>query len=133
MSNLQLVTSEVEETPSTDRSLRIRRSLQRDRLITFRESSLDLLTGTESSTVLNESSAPDSMQAEDLELPAELKRFLDMARLDAMDDQGYYVDYDRLKKSAVYHEYRQECSPRLGFFDPGSLSSNEERTKSPKR
>jgi hypothetical protein len=128
MSNFQLVTSEVEETPSTERSLRIRRSPQRDRLINSREFIIDLITGTNSIAILNDIGLSNSeVNQEGLELTAELKRYLDMARIDAMDDQGYFVDYDRLKMSPIYAEYRQECSPRLGFFNPGSLSSDDER------
>lgn len=128
MSDVQLVTSKAEDSSSANGSLRIRRSPLRDRLINFRESFLDLITGTDSLSVLNENNAPDTIiREEGLELTAELKRFLDMARVDAMDDQGYFVDYDRLKESPVYLEYRLECSPRLRFLDPGSLSSVEAR------
>lgn len=128
MNDLQLVTSEAKDSPSADRSLEIRRSPQRDRLINYRESILDLITGTNSLIVLNELNAPESMvKQEGLELTAELKRFLDMARMDAMDDQGYFVDYERLHNSPIYNEYRQECSPRLVSFDPGMLNTVEER------
>lgn len=128
MSDLQLVTSEAKGTSPVDGSLENRRSPQRDRLINSRESILDLITGTNSLTVLNETNASNSIEKEEgLELTAELKRFLDMARLDAMDDQGYFVDYERLHNSPIYTEYQQECSPRLGFFDPESLSTIEER------
>jgi hypothetical protein len=123
-----LITSKAQETSSADGSLKNRRSLLRDRLINSRQSFLDLVTGSDSSAVLNEINQAGSGEIEEgFELAAELKRFLDMAKLDAMDDQGYLVDYDRLKKSQAYNEYRQECSPRLGLFDPESLSSPEER------
>jgi hypothetical protein len=128
MSDLQLVTSEGKDAPSADRSLKIRRSPRRDRLIKFRESILDLITRTDPLAVLNKINSSDSIVKEaGLELTAELKRFLDMAKIDAMDEQGYFVDYARLQKSPVYDQYRQECSPRLGFFEPGTLSSDQER------
>lgn len=128
MSDLQLVTPKAEGTPPADRSLNNRRSPLRDRLINSRESVLDLITSTDPSSVLNAINLPGSgIREEGLELTADLKQFLDMARLDAMDDQGYFVDYDRLKKSSIYDEYRQECSPRLRFFDPGLLASDEEK------
>jgi hypothetical protein len=122
------VASKAEENPVADGSLKIRRSPQRDRLINFRETILDFFTGTDPLTVLNNINGSDSIVKDPgLELTAELKRFLDMAKIDAMDEQGYFVDYARLQKSPVYDEYRQQCSPRLGYFEPGSLSSDEER------
>ncbi len=128
MIGVQFMTSKAEETSSADGSLKTRRSPLRDRLVSFRESFLDLITGSDSSAVLNEINLAGSGEIEEgFELAAELKRFLDMAKLDAMDDQGYLVNYDRLNKSPTYNEYRQECSPRLVLFDPESLSSTEER------
>ena len=127
MSGLQFTTSNAKDSPSGEGSLDIRRSPWGDRLIDFRESVLDLITGT-APHVLNELGDSNSLNKETgLEITAELKRFMDMAKISAMDEQGYFVDYALLKESQPYLEYRQKCSPRLRYFDPGTLSTPQEQ------
>ncbi len=127
MSGLQFTTSNAKDSPSGEGSLDIRRSPWGDRLIYFRESVLDFITGT-APHVLNEVGDSYSLNKETgLEITAELKRFMDMAKISAMDEQGYFVDYALLKESQPYLEYRQKCSPRLRYFDPGTLSTPEEQ------
>jgi len=127
MSGLQFVTSNAKDSPYGDGSLDIRRSPWGDRLTELRESVLDLITGT-SPQVLNELHDSNSDKKETgLEITAELKRFMDMAKISAMDEQGYFVDYDLLQESQPYLEYRQKCSPRLRYFDPGTLSTPGEQ------
>lgn len=127
MSGLQITSSDVKHSPSGDESLDIMQPLWLDRLIEFRESVLDLITGT-GTKVLNEFDHLD-LEDEDpgLGITAELKRFMDMAKANAMDDQGYYVDFGLLQESQPYLEYKQKCSPRLRYFDPETLSTPEER------
>lgn len=105
-----------------------RRSSWTDRLVAGRDSFLDLVTGTKPHMVLNEGD-PDhpALLAADSELTADLKRFMDMTKVEAIDEQGYNVDYQRLKESPAYLEYRQSCSPRLRNFDPAVLTSREEK------
>lgn len=62
-----------------------------------------------------------------MDLPAELKRFLDMAKSQAMDETGQSVDYESLRGSRLYGEYRQSCSARLRYFDPQQLNSRGEK------
>lgn len=127
MSGLQITSSKVKEPPSGDGLLSIRRSSQRDRLIKYRESVLDLLTGT-GKQVLNESDHLSlGGEKPGLGITAELKQYLDMAKTSAMDEQGLSVDYDLLRGSQAYLEYQQKCSPRLRYFDPETLSTPEER------
>ncbi len=127
MSGLQFATSNAKDSPSGEGSLDIRRSPWGDRLIYFREFVLDLITGT-APHVLNELGDSNSLNKETgLEITAELKRFMDMAKISAMDKQGYFVDYALLKESQPYLEYRKNCSPRLRNFDPGTLSTPEEQ------
>jgi hypothetical protein len=127
MSGLQFTTTNTEDSPSGVGSLDVRRSLWGDRLIELRESVLDLITGT-APHVLNEPDDSNSdLKETGLGITAELKRFMDMAKINAMDERGYYVDYDLLQESQPYLEYRQKCSPRLRNFDPETLSTPEEQ------
>jgi hypothetical protein len=102
------------------------RSTWIDRLVISRESFLDLITVAKSHTVLNESeSAQPDLPGVDI--TADLKRFMDKVRSEAIDEQGLNVDYGKLKESPVYLEYRQRCSPRLKKFDPAQLTTREEK------
>ncbi len=87
MSDLESLDSKPKDSPSPNESSQIRRSPWGDRLIWFRESVLDLITRTNPAEVLNMSDdhVPISKEA-GKELPADLKRFIDMAKIDAMDD-----------------------------------------------
>lgn len=127
MRGLQITSSNAKDSPSRDGSLEVRRSLLGDRLIELRESLLDLITGT-GSQALNDF---EHIIIEDGDpgqgITAELKRFMDLAKTSAMDEQGFLVDYDLLKGSQPYLEYRQKCSPRLMYFHPENLSTREER------
>jgi hypothetical protein len=128
MSGLQSVTSNAKETASGDRSLEIRRSSHGDRLINFRQVLLDLFTGTDSLNVLNQNNDLVLVSKEaGLELTAELKRFIDIVKIEAMDEQGKFVNYDLLEDSQAYLEYQRQCTPRLRFFDPYLLSTPEEQ------
>lgn len=128
MSDLGSLYSKPEDVHSSDESLPIRLSLWEDRLIGFRESVLDLVTRTNLWDVLNVSKDQvQRLKAADKELPAELKRFIDMAKIDAMDPEGLSVDYDALRNSPIYSEYRNSCSPRLSHFDPQILTSRQEK------
>lgn len=99
-----------------------------DRLVKGRESFLDVITGTNSRVVLNAGEpARTGPFSEGADLTAELKRFMDIVRSGARDEQGLNVDYRQLKGSPVYLEYRQSSSPRLKNFDPAQLTSREEK------
>ncbi len=96
-----------------------------DRLVSGREKFLDLITGTDSQEVLNSNwSTPAELFPSDANLSAELKRFMDMVKDEAFDDNGYNVDYLKLRQSAAYREYRQKCTPRLREFDLTSLTNH---------
>jgi hypothetical protein len=125
MDGLHYVSADSENESTTDIT---RRSSWTDRLVAGRDSFLDLVTGTKPHMVLNEGD-PDhpALLAADSELTADLKRFMDMTKVEAIDEQGYNVDYQRLKGSPAYLEYRQSCSPRLRNFDPAVLTSREEK------
>jgi len=128
MNGLQYVNADSDKELSTGESLATRRSPWTDRLVAGRETFLDLITGAKSQAVLNEG-APGQpvIQAADSDITADLKRFMDMAKIGAIDEQGYNVDYQRLKESPAYLEYRQSYSPRLQHFDPVVLTSREEK------
>ena len=105
-----------------------RRSVWTDRLVAGRESFLDLITGTQRNVVLNEGAPEQSNLTEvDSDITADLKRFMDMTKIEAIDEQGYNVDYKQLKDSPAYIEYRQSCSPRLKNFVPSLLTTHEEK------
>lgn len=125
MDSLQFVSADSENESTTDIT---RRSSWTDRLVAGRDSFLDLVTGTKPHMVLNEGD-PDhpALLAVDSDITADLKRFMDMTKVEAIDVQGYNVDYQRLKGSPAYLEYRQSCSPRLRNFDPAVLTSREEK------
>ena len=128
MRGLGSVFSNPKDAPSTSESLQIRRSPWGDRLIKSREAILDFITGTNPDEILNEFDNPDQLPRNaGVEITGELKRFMDMAKISAMDEQGTFVDYDELRDSPPYLEYRQSCSPRLRYFDPGLFSSPEEQ------
>jgi len=99
-----------------------------DRLVPGRELVLDLITGTHVQAVLNKYHKEQPViQAGDADLTAELKRFMDLVKVEALDRAGYSVDYQHLKESEAYLEYRQHGSPRLRNFDPEVLTSREEK------
>lgn len=128
MSDLQFMTSSAKKSPSSDGSLEIRRSPQRDRLINLREYFLDLITGSDPNYLLNQVIDSKSIIKDNgLEITADLKRYMDMAKIDAMDESGRFVDYGLLKNSPPYLEYRSACTPRLNFFDPVRLSTPQEQ------
>jgi hypothetical protein len=128
MSGLQFMTTNAKESSSSDGSLEIRRSLWGDRLIDFRESFLDLITGSDPHHVLNQITDSNSIIKDTgLEITADLKRYMDMAKIDAMDEGGRFVDYGLLKECPPYLEYRSACTPRLNYFDPATLSTPEEQ------
>lgn len=125
---MQSVYSSPKEAPSAEESLAIRRSPWGDRLIRFRESALDLITRTDPAEVLNVGDNSDHISQEaGKELPGELKRFIDMAKIDAIDESGFTVNYESLRSSPPYNEYRNACSPRLMYFDPQLLATREEQ------
>lgn len=128
MNGLNSLYSDQKGITSVKESQNIREFPVRDRLIKVRESILDLITGTNPEEVLNEVGESNgiSMSA-GIEITGELKRFLDMAKINSMDEQGLQVDYESLRASQPYLEYRQSCSPRMRNFDPGMLTSREER------
>lgn len=128
MTRLESVFSESADRPVNPENSLIRRSPWGDRLINIRERFLDIVTRSESDQVLNQAHDPAALAKETgIEITAELKRFMDMARLEAIDGQGLAVDYQHLQTSPAYLEYQQSCSPRLRTFDPGDLTSREER------
>ena len=128
MSGFGSVYSNPKDAPSTSKSMQIRRSPWRDRLIRSREAVLDFITGTNPNEILNQIDNPDQLPRNaGVEITGELKRFMDMAKISAMNEHGTFVDYDQLRDSPPYLEYRQSCSPRMAYLDPGLLSSPEEQ------
>jgi hypothetical protein len=128
MSGLRIETRVSEDGSSNDQSHATRRSPWTDRLVARRESFLDLITSTQPGAVLNEGETGlPANQAVGSDLTADLKRFMDMTKMEAIDEQGYSVDYKRLKESPAYREYRKRCSPRLRDFDPRMLSTRDEK------
>ncbi len=74
-------------------------------------------------SVLNHGPAPAGSM---LPVAADLNRIVHAMEIEAYDVQRGGVDYDRLRHSPSYAEYR-ECARRLQSFDPASLSCREER------
>lgn len=114
MSGFGSVYSNPKDAPSTSESIQIRRSPWRDRLIRSREAVLDFITGTDPEEILNQIDNPDQLPRNaGVEITGELKRFMDMAKISAMNEHGTFVDYDQLRDSPPYLEYQQSCSPRM--------------------
>jgi hypothetical protein len=125
---MQSVYSSPKEASSAAESLVVRRSPWGDRLIKIRESVLDLITRAGPAEVLNVGDNSDHISREaGKELPGELKRFIDMAKINAIDESGFTVNYESLRSSQPYNEYRNSCSPRLRYFDPQLLTTREEQ------
>ena len=97
----------------------------KDSLIQARNGFLDRVTGVKPDQVLNAAPYQPS-QTESIDLAAKLKMAMDEFKIAAMDEDGYQVNYARLRESKVYAEYRDFCAPRLRFFDPSALSGRDE-------
>ncbi len=97
----------------------------KDSLIQARNGFLDRVTGVKQDQVLNAAPYQPS-QTESIDLAAELKMAMDEFKIAAMDEDGYQVNYARLRESTVYAEYRDFCAPRLRIFDPSGLSGRDE-------
>lgn len=94
-------------------------------LIRARNGLLDRITGVKPDQVFNAAPYQPS-QTESIDLAAELKMAMDEFKIAAMDEDGYQVNYARLRESKAYAEYRDFCAPRLRFFDPAALSGRDE-------
>lgn len=96
------------------------------RLIKMREKILDRMTGVPSNQVLNPY-VGDIPHNPGTEPAAELKKALDKMKIEAMQAGGAAVNYDLLRSSPAYIEYRKVCSPKLRGFDPDSFSTCQEK------
>ncbi|MFC2054675.1 DUF547 domain-containing protein [Chloroflexota bacterium] len=97
----------------------------KDGLIQARNGLLDRITGVKSDQVLNATPYLPS-KTESTSLAAEVKMAMDEFKIAAMDEDGYQVNYARLRESKAYGEYRDFCAPRLRFFDPAALAGRDE-------
>lgn len=96
-------------------------------LIHVRDNFLDFIFGVNRNQVLNSANGTFLKKANKPDLAGELKRALDEIKAQSIDEQGSKVDYASLRASAVYNEFRHECSPKLREFDPGSLDDRDEK------
>jgi hypothetical protein len=96
-------------------------------LIHVRDNFLDFIFGVNRNHMLNSANGTFLKKANKPDLAAELKRALDKIKAQSIDEQGSKVDYASLRGSAVYNEFRHECSPKLREFDPGSLDDRDEK------
>jgi hypothetical protein len=128
MSDSRSIYSNPKDSPTTNEARQTRRSPWGDRLIVIRESVLDYVTRTNPDEVLNRADNVPHIPGEaDKELPAQLKRFIDIVKIDAMDEYGLNLDYETLRGSSAYAAYQKSCSPRLKHFDPQILTSKQEK------
>jgi len=97
----------------------------KDGLIRARDGLLDRVTGVTPDQLLNAAPYQPS-QTESIDLAAELKMAMDEFKIAAMDEDGYQVNYARLRESKVYAEYRDFCVPRLRFFKTSALAGRDE-------
>jgi len=97
----------------------------KDGLMRARDRLLDFVTGVKPDQVLNATPYQPS-QTENIDLAAEVKMAMDEFKIAAMDEDGYQVNYARLRESKAYAEYRGYCAPRLRFFDQYALSRRDE-------
>jgi hypothetical protein len=96
------------------------------RLIKARDNLLDRISGVPSNHVLNPY-AGEIPSDRVTEPAAELKKALDMMKVEAMEAGGAAVNYILLRNSPAYNDYRKVCSPKLRGFDPGSFSTRQEK------
>ena len=96
------------------------------RLIKTREKILERISGVPSNQVLNPY-VGDIPQDLGTQPAAELKKVLDMMKIEAMEDGGAEVNYALLRSSPAYNEYRKVCSPKLRGLDPDSFSTRQEK------
>ena len=97
----------------------------KDGLIRARDGLLDRVTGVTPDQLLNAAPYQPS-QTESIDLAAELKMAMDEFKIAAMDEDGYQVNYARLRESKVYAEYRDFCVHRLRFFKTSALAGRDE-------
>ena len=96
------------------------------RLIETRDNLLDRISGIPSNQVLNPY-VGDIHQDLGTKPAAELKKALDMMKIEAMEDDGAEVNYALLRSSPAYLEYRKVCSPKMRGFDPDTFSTRQEK------
>ena len=85
----------------------------KDGLIRARDGLLDRVTGVTPDQVLNAAPYQPS-QTESIDLAAELKMAMDEFKIAAMDEDGYQVNYARLRESKVYALSEHPC---IGWID----------------
>jgi hypothetical protein len=91
-------------------------------VVRARESFLDWIARTESSSVLDPQTQHHS-SISGKKIPEHMRRSLDRIKAAAMDEQGQYIQYARIRDLPAYLEFRNELSPSLRGFDPTSLAS----------
>ncbi len=98
-----------------------------DSLIHGREALVNGLLGVRRDAVLNAGLVESpAVPVSGGQIAAELKRAVNGLKVAALSPDGAYVDYARLSGSEAYADYRR-CAALLRDFDPGSLSTREER------
>lgn len=84
----------------------------------------DTLLRADRAHPLNAGREPPDAPAPDIAV--ELRSAIGIMKAEAFDPEHGAVDYARLRESPSYAEYRA-CTTELARFDPGSLTSKEER------
>lgn len=92
--------------------------------INTRDAALRLLLGGRQ--ILNTTTARSEPRP-GLELVTELKRAINTFKAEAIDESGQAVDYDRIRTSTAYQEYRAKLTPQLRILDMSAIQTREEK------
>ncbi len=84
---------------------------------------LDQVLRVDGNAVLNDGIVK---QSSDGNIAADIKRALTMLKAEAYDESSAAFDYARIRASESYRALR-DCTARLDSFDPGTLTTHEER------
>ncbi|RME83576.1 MAG: DUF547 domain-containing protein [Caldilineae bacterium] len=94
-------------------------------LISIRDTLLDGILGISGRDVLNAGQPPIAHAGADT--AGEIRRAANAFKAAAVDASGTRVDYQALRQTPAYAEFRRICTPMLRAFDPSSLSGRRER------
>lgn len=96
--------------------------------IRLREAVIDTMLSINEQQVLNTGTETAPVPTDDgVALTVALKQAMQQFKVQAMDEEGKLVAYQRLRNDPAYLAYRSELTPQLQRFDPASLPDRATR------
>jgi hypothetical protein len=95
-------------------------------LIKARDNFLNALLSVNSKEVLNDNPGSGYVDRGFIS-SAELKQYLDRVKITAIEDGGNVVNYESIRTSEGHTTYKNECSPKLYYFDPSNLKDRSSK------